>query len=224
MRLLFALACFGLVTAAAEEAQAQYKNSSFGAYGGAAIILPSNNLDWYKQFAITSNGGRLATGETAPQGNPFSLANAMFSFEFNFKISLESWFLKTGLNIGFLTVVRDDTAGPFPGAGAGKIAQGGVVFWLEGVFGPRYYFLTDNIRPFLEIGIRLAGAAYTTQANDIMPANWKVMPAVYGQFGMEFIVARDIGITILARYSRFIIVNFPGFNMLEGQAGVISYF
>lgn len=221
MRSLLTAGCFVIGVLVATEASAQYKNSSFGAYGGAMILLPSNNLNWWKEFQVTSAGGTVNGNQRTPTNNPFTLANAMFSFEFSFKISLESWFLKTGLNVGFVNVVDDPTtcfAGP-------KCAVGGVVFWLEGMFGPRYYFLTDNVRPFFELGIRLAGLIYTTQAGDIMPPNFKVLPGVYGTFGLEFIVARDIGITIQARGSYFIIVNFPpGIGGIEGQAGVIAYF
>ena len=116
------------------------------------------------------------------------------------KISLESWFLKTGLNIGFASLVRDTAADPK--------AQGGLIFWLEGVFGPRYYFATDNIRPFFEIGVRLAGAIPTTQATEVLPLNFKVFPGVYAQLGLEFIVSRDIGLTFLANYCLYPIINF----------------
>jgi hypothetical protein len=220
LRLLLGTVCFGLLVLGASRAEAQYKNTSFGAYAGVALLLPPTNPDWWPELALTAPGTPLPDGRTAPSTHPFALANAMLSLELNFKISLESWFLKTGLNVGILQVSRDDRVA-FPQQGT---PQGGVVFWLEGMFGPRYYFLTDTVRPYFELGIRLAGLAYTTNVNAIIPTNWKVIPGVYAQLGLEFIVARDLAITFLARGSYHIVVNFPGFANVEGMAGIISYF
>jgi hypothetical protein len=47
---------------------------------------------------------------------------------------------------------------------------------------------------------------------------------VYGQLGIEFIVVRDLAIAVKARYARYLIINFPGFNSIEAQAGIVSYF
>ena len=215
LRLMFGVLCFALGILATESAEAQYKNTLFGGYGGVAVFIPSNNLQWFRDLETTQSGFPLADGSTKPRGTPFALANAFFTFELAFKISLESWFLRVGFNMGFTTVV-DDPVIP---------NDGGIVFMLEPSFGPRYYFVTDNVRPYLEVGIRLGTFIYTTPGADkAMPTNWKVAPAFYGQFGIEFIVARDLAIAITARYARYIIINFPGFNSLEGQAGIVSYF
>lgn len=212
---VFALAAFTCVMGASDDAAAQYRNLAFGMNAGPGFIIPNNNVEWFREFTVTSNGGTLPTGETAPRGSPFGLVTPVLSLDFAFKISLENWFLKTGLNLGLWSVVRDTAFD--------ARLQGGFAIQIEGMFGPRAYFLTDNVRPYFEFGVRLNGMVYTTQVGQVLPTNFRVMPGVYGALGLEIIVMRDVAINFAARYTRYLILNFYGLNMIEGMSGVVLY-
>ena len=170
----------------------------------------------------TAQGDRNPANQplTSPSGTPFSRLNPMLRFEFNFKISDSfTWWFHSGLDIGIVRLVQD--LDPVLGGGG----AGGTALYLEVSAGPRVYFLTDEVRPFLEIGARIPipGLIPFSKSNDFIPQNVKTFPGVYATFGVEFFVARDIALSIGATYTRFILFNFPGFNSLDGRFGVLFY-
>lgn len=212
-----ALACLAML-AHTNEAEAQYRNRQFQVLGGLSILLPSNDPNYYRDSALVDppsgspTQAQLPDGRRFARGLPYSTFNASLELDFLFKVSLDSWWIKGGIQLGLIGTLRDPT---FPQT------NGNTAVWLELNGAPRYYFLTDRIRPFAEIGLRVATIV---GANDLIPTKLKVFPGIYGALGLEIIVVRDIAISIQGRYTRFLTLNWPGFNDINALAGVNLYF
>ncbi len=208
---------------APREAEAQYRNKAFGFYGGVGFLLPNmnDNLLWYQHMLAYEQGQTTGPAGTrvAPVGSPFSLVNPMFHIEFLQKVSLESWFLKFGLNFMLTPQMLFDPQV----VSAGLPALGGAVVWIEPSFAPRAYFATDNVRPFIEFGLRLHIPIYTTRVQEMLPPAFKTMPGFYAALGLEIIVARDIAISFIGRYTLMLIINYPVNHFIDGLAGVVFY-
>lgn len=200
------------------EAHAQYRNTQFQVIGGLNILVPSNDPNYYRDSALvdpptgTASQAQLPDGRRFAKGLPYQTLNPMLALDFLFKISLDSWWFKTGAQVGLVGTVRDPTL---------TATNGNTAVWLELNAAPRYYFLTDRVRPFAEIGLRIATIV---GANDLIPTKLKVFPGIYATLGLEVIVARDIAITIQGRYTRYLTLNWPGFNGIEALAGMNLYF
>jgi hypothetical protein len=208
----FVAAAF-FVCSAPNDAHAQYKNRSFGVWADVGFIVPNANPTFYRELYAQGSTG------VPPKGNPFSLINPMLHFEFNQKVSMESWFLKVGFTLGLSPSTIQDLSTSFDGV----YARGGAVLWLEGSFAPRYFFLTDNIRPFIEAGLRMSFLMYTTDSGKVIPDAFKYMPGVYAGLGIEFIVARDIALGFMARYSLMIPVNYNFMHLIDAMVGINFY-
>lgn len=205
----------------ASDASAQYKNDAWGISGGINVLFPGNNLQFYVEQAAVdpvdpqkfpATVSQLPSGSRFPNGAPFSTLNAVVDFEYVHKLSLDHWWWKTGLNFGLISIVHDPA----------NNAPGGMSVWMEGMFGPKIYFLTDDFRPFGEFGLRVGGLLNVPNA--FIPTKLRVLVGPYATLGLEFIVVRDIALSIAARYTRIITLNFPGYNLVEGLGGMVLYF
>ncbi len=211
-------------------AHAQYKNSQFTINAGAMFLFPSNNVNYYTESAEvdplpapagqtaaapTSTTGFLPDGSRWPHGFPYRLVNPMAQFSYSGKLSDDShWWFTGGVVFALLGQITDPN---IPGANGGSLG------WIEPMLGPRYYFLTDDIRPFFEIGLR---CGFIIGANASIPSKLQVIPGLYGQLGLEFIVARDLGLVISGRYSILgtSIFGFTVESSAEAMFGITFYF
>ena len=224
------LACAsGLVLAvlwlAPSAAHAQYKNSQFGLGGGVMIFAPANNSNYgYEQNSIdpvTAGGlggtsvsapNDSCTGQRWPCGLPYRTLNPMVNFWFSQKLSDDShWWFTGGLNLALLGSITD----------ANHNLPGTSMLLIEPMGGPRLYFLTDNFKPFAELGVRVG---FVAGAPGGIPTKLAVLPGIYAQLGLEFMIARDISFVISGRYTFLVIIDFHQENMIEGNAGVSFYF
>ncbi len=204
---------------AADEPKPKSRDFSLTVSAGGSFILSPRNNNWFNELYAEAKGLR----EEGPSGTPFSSINPMLSIDAGMRIKDQSWYIKTGLNLALVNVQRETL--PVDEASViDEAAVGGNAIWVEGLFGVRYYFLTERVRPHLGGGLRLTGLVYTSAVVEIMPVSFRVMLAPYAEIGSEIMLSSIVGLSITARYSYFIVVNFPGMHMLEGQAGAVVYF
>jgi hypothetical protein len=204
-------------------AHAQYKNSQFGLGGGVLVLAPGNNINYFNEAKevdpwdgttapYTSLQDGPCKGGRWPCGFPYRTLNPVINFWFSTKLSDDShWWFTGGLNLALISIIQDPSNG----------VNGGTTVFIEPMGGPRYYFLTDNIRPFVELGIRVGFIAGTPTQ---IPTKLAVLPGIYGQLGFEFMVARDISLVFSGRDTFLVMIDFHQENMFEGLGGIAFYF
>ena len=222
------LACaFGLVVAALclspSTAHAQYKNSQFGLGGGVLVLLPANNVNFgNEQNQVSPSDGTAGVtaiqevgacnGQRWPCGLPYRTLNPIVNFWFSEKLSDDShWWFTGGLNLALLGSVTDPNHN----------LPGSTMVLIEPMGGPRFYFLTDDIKPYAELGLRIG---FVAGAPSGIPTKLSVLPGIYATLGLEFMVARDVALVLYGRYTFLVIIDFHQENMFEGNAGVAFYF
>lgn len=196
------------------QAFGQYKNASFGFdTAGWILTLPS---------ALDSDGNVLPL-----DNRPMRLGMGLrFGGETNWKLSHDNWWFTGRVNVAFMTYPSGDITGglqeQYDAAAANTI---GTVFGVEAGIGVRYFFLTDRIRPYMQVGtsymrlFTLSTAAeqvctgntceageYTNAENFFGHPN---VGALHVQPGLEWVFARDMAFHIYADTQYWIIFNAP---------------
>lgn len=211
-------------------AHAQYKNSAFSLDLGYEFVTRPSLTD--------SKTGSYVSGDHMPLrlGHSFRLGG-----EVDFKLHADHWWFFGRLNGKFygydpagdpnsVEYQFDDVAND----------QVGVVLGLEGVLGVRYYFLTDRVRPYLGIGVSYMHLFSFTSAtsntctiatvcinsNGTVGDNFLAHTNIFAphvQPGVEFIVVRDVAISLQADLQRWLVINADGNWVFGGLLGVVFY-
>jgi|GEM_PF-6339229 len=207
------------------KAQAQYKNSQWS-IGVTFPVFPGSNLNFYDQvrylndanykgYDIDSAGRIIGSNKfTSVTAAPYGIVGGLLQFHYAFKIDLERWFLRTAVSVGGVSLVSTDVRGYY-----------NVGLMVDGAFGARVYFLTDKFRPFAELGVRIGGVP--AGGSQFIPTGFKVIGGLYAMMGMEFIVYRDIALSLDLKYSIIIqpgILNRYSLDIIEPSLGVVFYF
>lgn len=208
---------------------AQYKNASFGLDFSYILFptLPSIYDDQHNYIDIASNrGDRLQNG--------FRLGG-----EYNFKLKHDHWWFDARIDMtlyGHASGSGDTLTANFDALAAKTIGE---VLGIDGGVGIRYYFLTDYIRPYLQLGLSVehlfsfasdASATCTdpgfcpdgdTFGNEFLPHT--TFLALHASPSIEFIVVQDIALHIIIDLQRWIVFGGPGNTLLTFGAGVTFY-
>ena len=211
-------------------AHAQYKNSAFALdIGYETVTRPS---------LTNSATGALLSADHLPLrvGHSFRLGG-----EIDFKLHADHWWFTGRINgklFGY-----DPSGDPnsleyqYDTAANDQI---GVILGLEGVLGVRYYFLTDRIRPYLGIGVsymhlfsftsstsnvcslaEVCLASGGTVGDNFLPHTNIFAPHL--QPGVEFILVRDVALSVQADLQRWLIINADGNWVFGAILGVVFY-
>lgn len=213
------------------EALAQYKNASFGFdTAGWLLTLPS---------AVDESGN------IVPLDNrPMRLGQGLrFGGETNWKLNHDQWWFTGRVNFAFMTFPAGDPDGTlqeqFDAAAEDTI---GTVFGVEAGIGVRYFFLTDRIRPYIQVGtsyMRLF--TLSTVAEEVCTGatcdggdaggftnaqNYFGHPNIGGvhiQPGLEWVFTRDMALHVYADTQYWIIFNAPDNISLALGLGINFY-
>lgn len=222
--LILCLALFAMPS----QAFAQYKNASFGFdTAGWLLSLPSVVDD---------------SGNILPLDNrPMRLGQGLrFGGETNWKLSHDQWWFTGRVNVAFMTFPSGDSAGglqeQYDAAATDSI---GTVFGVEAGIGIRYFFLTDRIRPYIQVGtsyMRLF--TLSTVADELCTGdtcepgdftnseNYFAHPnvgALHIQPGLEWVFTRDMALHVYADAQYWIIFNAPDNISLALGLGINFY-
>lgn len=208
----------------ADTAHAQYKNNIFGMdIGGWFIQRPS---------VLTEDGDL-----KAPNARPLRLANGIrFGGDFGFKLVDSHWWMNIKMNLGLLRYAFDQNGtslqNDFDRAAASAV---GTVFAVNPVLGIRYYFLTDRIRPYAQLGASYMALFSFSNTNENLCADATVcdtsatninnflprrnIMVAHVQPGIEFIVVRDIAIHLYLDLQHWFVFSGPDSNALVAGIG-----
>jgi hypothetical protein len=212
------------------QALGQYKNASFGFdAAGWILTLPSAVDDAGNILPLDNRPMRLSQG-------------LRFGGETNWKLNHDQWWFTGRVNVAFMTfpsgdASSDDLQQQYDAAASSSI---GTVFGVEAGIGIRYFFLTDRIRPYIQVGtsyMRLftlstvaeglctdnevcESGEYTNSENFFPHPN---VGALHVQPGLEWVFARDMALHIYADTQYWIIFNAPDNISLAVGLGVNFY-
>lgn len=212
-----------------ELARAQYKNSAFSLDLGYEFVSRPPLTDPTTGSYVTADHMPLRLGHSVRLGG-----------EIDFKLHADHWWFFGRLNGKFYGY--DPSGDPnsieyqFDKAANDQV---GLVFGLEGVLGVRYYFLTDRVRPYLGIGVSYMHLFNFTNLNNTctLPTvcinaggtsgdNFFAHSNIFAphlQPGVEFIVVRDIAISLQVDLQRWLVINAEGNWVFGGLLGVVFY-
>lgn len=227
-----AVCCIAALLAAPAPAWAQYKNLSLGINGGYDAVTRSSIYSGPEDADIISQ----------PANMPLRLSEgARLGFETNLKMHSDHWWMHAGVNLHLLYVT---TRGDPPGASnlrafdqlAGTAI--GTVLGLEPEVGLRYYFLTDRVRPYAQLSLdymRLitftnpqgCGTDPTfcdaSQTLSYSYLSHKNILSLQPQIGAEFVVRRDLAISIGGTWSHWFIFNSKDNDAFTAALGLTIY-
>ena len=222
---LLLLLAAGLLAPSA--ASAQYKNSAFGLDAGGWFISTPTLLD--------SKGQPLS-----PDNRPLRLNQGYrLGLESNFKMNDDHWWLTSRVNVGLLSF-SDEATAPLESQFDQEAATAlGSIMGVQMAVGLRYYLLTDRFRPYIQAGFSYLKLLSFTSKADNTCSNTTLcdtgrsnldnflphgnIPAVHLQPGFEWIVTRDVGITMFTDLQRWILLNADGNYSLVLGLGVTLY-
>ena len=210
------------------EAFAQYKNASFGLdTAGWLITLPSAVDDAGNMLPVDNRPMRLGQG-------------LRLGGETNWKLNHDHWWFTGRVNFAFLTFPSGDANGDlqeqYDAAAADTI---GTVLGIEAGIGVRYFFMTDRIRPYLQVGTSYMRLLTLSTVSDEVctgntcdaggfsnAQNYFAHPnigAFHLQPGLEWVFTRDIALHIYADTQYWLIFNAPDNISLAMGLGVNFY-
>jgi len=226
---LWWILCLALF-AVPSQALAQYKNASFGFdTAGWLLTLPSAVDDAGNVLPLDNRPMRLGKG-------------LRFGGETNWKLNHDQWWFTGRVNVAFMTFPSGDEAGTiqeqYDSAASTSI---GTVFGVEAGIGIRYFFLTDRIRPYIQMGtsyMRLF--TLSTVADEVCTGNAEIcepgdysnsenffghpnVGALHIQPGLEWVFTRDMALHIYADTQYWIIFNAPDNISLALGLGINFY-
>lgn len=239
------LTSFGalLFLTSASPALAQYKNTSFG-FDVGAWLLDKGNLT---NSNLIDQNGVLVDRVSRPirLDHGFSIGG-----EINYKLE-DHWWITGSLHLGFFnlgnggTCAYDDSIADentrqqaFDTCIAAEI---GTVVGINGGLGIRYFFLTDQVRPYVQLAASYLHLVSTrATANDIcspegvdlcgqdltyydifMPQ--RHVGVIHFRPGIELIVKRDIALHFFADLQYWVVINTNGNLSMIAGAGVNFY-
>ena len=197
-------------------ANAQYKNQSFGLDAGFGFVTTPS---------VTSADG---DSVVPPDSRSLRLAQSMrLGGESSFKMNSDHWWFSSRLNLAMLSYAPDGTGSTddlFDQAAEDAL---GNLFGVEAGIGVRYVFLTDKIRPYMQLSssyLRLF--TFSSQAEDactdasacgdgiddtkltnFLPhAN---VGKLHLQPGIEILVERDIALHLFVDIEHWFLWNAP---------------
>ncbi len=209
------LALLGAILAVPQAAHAQYKNTAIALDGGYEVLT---------RPPLTNDDGSAFTNASSV---PIRLGRGTrIGIEGNFKMQTDHWWISPRVNFHLLQFTNsgDDVASAvFDNAAADTV---GTVLGLEGVVGPRYYLLTDRIRPFLQPSVSYmylfqfsdtsnsscvgdtSGVCNSTGGDllDTYLPHRNIL-ALQAKFGTEFVFTRDVAFHISVDVQRWFIIN-----------------
>ncbi|RYF04700.1 MAG: hypothetical protein EOO40_10970 [Deltaproteobacteria bacterium] len=218
-------------------ARAQYKNASLALDGAYSLITRPPVTD--------SNGAYLAI-----QNMPQRLAyGGRFGAEVNFKLHSDHWWFVARLNVPIysFSTMGDDQANDPATYQYDQLADKelGKILGLQMMPGVRYYFFTDRTRPFAQLGISYmhlfsltgqysqncvlgGGLCNDTSTTSALSYGDVFLPAsnilsVHGALGVEFLLVRDIALTVTLDYQRWIFFNTTGNDVFTGSLGILFF-
>ena len=197
-------------------ASAQYKNQSFGLDAAFGLVTTPT-------VANTDGDAVLA-----PDARALRLAQSVrLGGESSFKMNSDHWWFSSRLNLAMLSFKPDGTGSiddVFDAAAKNAI---GNLFGVEAGIGVRYVFLTDKIRPYMQLSssyLRLFtfssqaedacndiavcgdGAGETNLSNFLPHAN---VGKLHLQPGIELIIERDIALHLFVDIEHWFLWNAP---------------
>lgn len=229
MRLSLALSAVSLVlglVAFAPDAQAQYKNSSFGFDVGPLLLTkPSVTGADGNLLPVDKRGVRIANG-------------LRFGGETNFKMNSDHFWFTGRVNVAALQFPEGNKNGTldeqFDAAARDSL---GTLMGVEGVMGVRYVFLTDRFRPYLQASLSymrlftftsladnncaIAICSGSTNASEFLAH--PNIGGIHLQPGFEFILKRDMAFHMYLDMQRAVIFNADDNNVVTLALGMVFF-
>lgn len=198
--------------AAPTSVMAQYKNASFGFdTAGWLLSIPSSLDDDGNVLPVDNRPMRFQVG-------------LRVGGETNWKLNHDSWWFTGRVNLAFMTYPSGDPNGTTQEQyDAHASSTVGTALGVEAGIGVRYFFLTDRIRPYFQIGTSFMRLfTLSTLADEICSGsscdprgysnaeNFFTHPnvgALHLQPGLEWVFARDMALHIYADGQYWLIFN-----------------
>lgn len=220
--------CLFLLTGLfASEAKAQYRNKTLGFdLSYMAITKPGMKDAFGQPLSAGNRGDRLTRG-------------IRLGGEGSFKLHRDHWWFSTRLDLMSLMFAKPRGTSIEEVSEALAAETLGFNMGLEGLVGVRYYFLTDRVRPYLQLGVSYmhifsfgsANSATCTNAticteglsygDSLMPRRNFV--GFHASPSIEFIVARDVALHVILDYARWVVFRGKGNNVFTGGLGVTLF-
>ncbi|MEL6341333.1 MAG: hypothetical protein AAFQ65_15620 [Myxococcota bacterium] len=207
-RIVALVAVFGSIP---DEAFAQYKNRTFGLDAGYWVLTKPSLLD--------DNNAPLPADER-PLRFDYGIR---VGGESNFKMNSDHWWFTLRVGVGIFQYGGDENGDQEERFEALANDAIGTVMGIEGQMGVRYVFLTDRVRPYLQVAVSymrlftFSGSADDTCIDQILCGGGAItnndaflptqnIGAAHIQPGLELILERDIALHLymdLQRWVRF---------------------
>ncbi len=212
---LLPLSMLLMVCSLPQNAQAQYKNNSFGfniAYPlliKPAIVGDDGNIVPISRRPLRIKGVLEFTGDTASK-----LGSDRWWLTFRFKIGM---YQHSNTSVEDLTTLsgRDNLTARYDNAARDAL---GTIMGIGGGMGLRYYVATDRIRPYMQgdlsytrllsfsslrdngcvDNVYCSGISSETNIQTFLP--YPNIGGLGAQFGTEFILQRDLALNVFVRY------------------------
>lgn len=227
LRPLPALCLLVFATLTASPARAQYRNREFGMdFSYMLVQKPPMTDKLGLPLRMGDRGNRLARG-------------LRLGGEASFKLHRDHWWFSSRLDVIDYMFAKPTGDSIDQRAELLAAQQLGFNMGLEGLLGVRYYFLTDRVRPYLQVSMSYqhifsfgSGASERctdptvcaeqgTYGNELMPRRNFLI--VHAAPGIEFVVGRDVAVRVLVEYARWLTFRGKGNNVFTGGVGFVLY-
>jgi hypothetical protein len=213
----------------ASSAAAQYKNLSFGADGSAWFAPIKGNIqDVGNTLKLSDNRGlRLSLG-------------GKFGVEYNQKIDHDHWWVSFRGGLGFLSFAPKSSDSKVLSAFDSEAQRTlGTILAVDTQVGVRYIFSTDQIRPYMQLGVSFTWLASlssrqneacvdticesTNESNAQAYLSHPYLPGVQVRHGIEWIVVRDFAIHIFLDAHLLLPINADPYLVLMPSLGILFF-
>ncbi|OGQ90006.1 MAG: hypothetical protein A2289_22155 [Deltaproteobacteria bacterium RIFOXYA12_FULL_58_15] len=204
LRFVGGLLIVAWVSFSSSEASAQYKNTSFGFDAGFWLVTQPDLPDDYER-QVNSRPLRLSLG-------------ARLGGETNFKLAEDHWWFSGRVNLALFDWANETEFDQQAGDALGTLMG------IQGSIGVRYIFLTDKVRPYMQLSLsylRLlsfaslsgedcgnSGEYALCNSGSTYSSSYLPHPNVGGlhlQPGLELIVSRDTALHLFVDIERWIV-------------------
>ena len=211
-------------------ASAQYRNQSFGLDLGGWLLT--------KPAIVDDSGASLPIDRI-----PLRLSNGVgLGGETNFKMSQDHWWFSARVRFGFLQYAVNDlgTAIEIEFDRSAKDTLG-TLLGVEGGMGIRYMFMTDRVRPYMQLGLSyMRLMTFSSSAASTCDPNLEIVcggdysnetlflphpnvGGVNGQLGVEITMMRNIALHIFGNGGRWLVLNAEDNHSIFLGLGVIFF-
>jgi len=211
-------------------ASAQYRNQSFGLDAGGWLLT--------KPSLVDDSGALLAVDKI-----PLRLSNGFgLGGETNFKMAQDRWWFSARVRFGFLQYAVNDfgTATEIEFDREARKTLG-TLLGIEGGMGVRYMFMTDRVRPYLQLGLSyMRLMTFSSSASSTCDPTLDLVcggdtsyetlflphpnvGGLNGQFGVEITMMRNVALHLFSNAGRWLVLNAADNHTVFLGLGVIFF-